>query len=303
MKKKLGIYIGRFQPFHKGHLKTVETILQHCEKCLIVLGSHLQFCSGYNPWTSNERMNLITAAVGAEHANDILFFPISDTIYLEDNWKMQIIRGVFQHCTDDDSILLYGHNKDESSYYLKLFPQWNLVEIDNFENYNSTDFRRAYFSNETQQAIYDMIPQANHAALAQWRTKELFDDIKKVFFEAADQPAQTSKNLLFVKQYGYVLLQELSVYKSVILLSLPCKSGELLEALENLSAEKQGKENFKYEKRFPGRESTVTVEEYCIPSFNVKLLPEKMCWICLDELFLNRSRLIEDHYQIISYLN
>ena len=40
MKKyKLGMYLGRFQPFHNGHKYIVEWMLEECERVVIVIGS------------------------------------------------------------------------------------------------------------------------------------------------------------------------------------------------------------------------------------------------------------------------
>lgn len=34
---KTGVFIGRFQPFHEGHRRCVEHILQHNDRCTILL--------------------------------------------------------------------------------------------------------------------------------------------------------------------------------------------------------------------------------------------------------------------------
>jgi cytidyltransferase-like protein len=40
MKKyKLGMYLGRFQPFHNGHKAIVDKMLEECEEVVIVVGS------------------------------------------------------------------------------------------------------------------------------------------------------------------------------------------------------------------------------------------------------------------------
>ena len=39
------------------------------------------------------------------------------------------------------SIGLIGHEKDESSYYLRMFPQWPLVESPNIDGRSATELR------------------------------------------------------------------------------------------------------------------------------------------------------------------
>ena len=38
-KHEVGLYIGRFQPFHNGHLSVVREALKHCNNLIIVVGS------------------------------------------------------------------------------------------------------------------------------------------------------------------------------------------------------------------------------------------------------------------------
>lgn len=39
MKRRLGVYVGRFSPWHKGHFQVVLDALEHCEHVLILIGS------------------------------------------------------------------------------------------------------------------------------------------------------------------------------------------------------------------------------------------------------------------------
>jgi nicotinamide-nucleotide adenylyltransferase len=58
-----GLMIGRFQPFHKGHLFLVRQILQDCDELIIAIGS-AQFNYTYtDPFTAGERVMMIHAAL------------------------------------------------------------------------------------------------------------------------------------------------------------------------------------------------------------------------------------------------
>ena len=45
-----GIYIGRFQRFHLGHLPTLNLALDKAEQVILILGSHRVAADTRNPW-------------------------------------------------------------------------------------------------------------------------------------------------------------------------------------------------------------------------------------------------------------
>ena len=77
---KRGLMVGRFQPFHKGHLFLVRQILQDCDELIIAIGS-AQFNYSYtDPFTAGERIMMIHAALVESKINlaicPILIFSI-----------------------------------------------------------------------------------------------------------------------------------------------------------------------------------------------------------------------------------
>ena len=61
-----GLFVGRFQPFHLGHLKVIEWILERCEKVTVVIGSSLEFSTQRNPFTYEERREMIEKSLEKE---------------------------------------------------------------------------------------------------------------------------------------------------------------------------------------------------------------------------------------------
>ncbi|RLG18843.1 nicotinamide-nucleotide adenylyltransferase [Candidatus Micrarchaeota archaeon] len=74
----IGLFIGRFQPFHNGHLEAVKWMLKKCDEVIILVGSS-QFCyEKENPFTVGERIEMITSslkAAGLWQKCQVLFLP------------------------------------------------------------------------------------------------------------------------------------------------------------------------------------------------------------------------------------
>ncbi len=60
---KRGLFVGRFQPFHLGHLNVVKTILKEVDELIIVLGSAQYSHRIGNPFTAGERLVMIRKAL------------------------------------------------------------------------------------------------------------------------------------------------------------------------------------------------------------------------------------------------
>jgi nicotinamide-nucleotide adenylyltransferase len=57
------LFVGRFQPFHFGHLHAIQTILEEAEELIIVVGSAQMSHEPDNPFTAGERIEMIRAAL------------------------------------------------------------------------------------------------------------------------------------------------------------------------------------------------------------------------------------------------
>ena len=77
-----GLFIGRFQPFHKGHLATVKFALEKVEQLVIVVGSAQKSHEPRNPFTAGERIRMIKQSLDSDGETDvrrILIIPVPDT--------------------------------------------------------------------------------------------------------------------------------------------------------------------------------------------------------------------------------
>lgn len=73
------LFIGRFQPFHRGHLAMVKRILESNDGIIIGIGSAQYSHTGENPFTAGERYEMIERSLEAEGVRHYLIVPIPDT--------------------------------------------------------------------------------------------------------------------------------------------------------------------------------------------------------------------------------
>jgi len=66
MKNLSALYIGRFQPFHLGHLDSIKQILEKEDHVLIAIGSAEKSFLPENPFTAGERFQMIRESLDEE---------------------------------------------------------------------------------------------------------------------------------------------------------------------------------------------------------------------------------------------
>ena len=77
---KFGLFIGRFQPFHLGHLSDIKKILAKTDFLVICIGSAQEKRTEKNPLSAAERRKIIKHALNSEKisSNRYAFINISD---------------------------------------------------------------------------------------------------------------------------------------------------------------------------------------------------------------------------------
>jgi len=73
------LFIGRFQPFHKGHLFMVKRILKKHSEIIIGIGSAQYSHTNENPFTAGERYEMIKRTLDGEGIHNYHIVPIPDT--------------------------------------------------------------------------------------------------------------------------------------------------------------------------------------------------------------------------------
>ncbi len=88
---KYGILVGRFQPFHLGHLKAVKFAMSKVDMLWIIIGSAQKSHEPRNPFTAGERLVMIKMTLDAEKVNPQkwLAVPVND-VNDHSRWTDQI---------------------------------------------------------------------------------------------------------------------------------------------------------------------------------------------------------------------
>jgi nicotinamide-nucleotide adenylyltransferase len=75
-----GLLVGRFQPFHRGHLGLIRSLRRKApgERLLVVIGSAEQAYTWENPFTAGERFEMIERALAEAHLSDVAIVPVVD---------------------------------------------------------------------------------------------------------------------------------------------------------------------------------------------------------------------------------
>ncbi|MFD1731375.1 adenylyltransferase/cytidyltransferase family protein [Deinococcus malanensis] len=163
------MYIGRFEPPHQAHLLVMLEALQSVQKLIVVIGSARAARNTKNPFTAEERQDLIWAMLleAGVPKSRVLFVHVRDYFYNESLWLSEVQAGVQAHTRGSTDVALIGHLKDESSYYLRSFPAWEFIPTHVVSALSATDVRRAYFEDRLEDVL-GMVPPAVHAFLVRF---------------------------------------------------------------------------------------------------------------------------------------
>ena len=148
------VVIGRFQPVHNGHVALLQAGLQQARRLVVVAGSMHQPRSFKNPFTVAEREQMIRSALPVQEQARVHVVGVSDAPYDDAEWLQAVQNAVHAamaaHGSDPATarVALLGHMKDNSSYYLRIFPHWQWLPFSNVAGIDATSIRHAYFSEE-----------------------------------------------------------------------------------------------------------------------------------------------------------
>lgn len=169
--------IGRFQPLHNAHLEIIKRCTALTDQLVIVAGSAKQPRTYKNPFTFDERRQMILAA-SAGLSLRVYVEPNIDTIYNDQAWAVRVqgIHSKYQILGTKNAII--GHKKDDSSFYLDMFPQWDYINVEEIEPLSAVDIRDLYFKWDfNSNFIKNVVPETTYDFLMNFRRTEEFAQI------------------------------------------------------------------------------------------------------------------------------
>lgn len=146
------VFIGRFQPFHNGHLAVVREALANAESLIMLCGSAHEAASTRNPWTTGEIEAMIRACLDPAEQARVHVIPLPDALYNEKRWLRSvqaavnsIVGPMTSHAEVAPTIGLIGMDERGEGYYPSRFPRWGSLAIDEVNGIRATVVREALF--------------------------------------------------------------------------------------------------------------------------------------------------------------
>jgi bifunctional NMN adenylyltransferase/nudix hydrolase len=333
------VFLGRMEPFHIGHEEVINKALTMAERVIVLVGSSNQPRTIKNPFTFEERKTMIQDAnkafPGGANCLRLLIAPLRDQKYNDQVWVASVQNIVQQEITKaigwtDKPIRvgLIGHSKDESSYYLQMFPQWELVEHQINEQVHATDIRTLYFESNIKY-LKHVVPSVVYNLLEAFSKTSEYNDLKAEYdfikkYKKSWEVAPYAPSFITVDavviQSGHVLLIKRKASPGKGLFALPGGFVNQIERLEDamirelreetkikvpapvLRGSIKSKEVFdKPDRSLRGR--TITQAYYIeLPSGPLSLVKggddaASAHWVPIS--FLREEEMFEDHYHII----
>jgi len=209
------VLIGRFQPIHNAHLEIIKRATALCEQLVIITGSAAQPRTYKNPFTSAERAQMIKYAAGG------LSMLISveenpDTIYNDQAWAVRVQALVAKHTKPGDKVGIIGHKKDDSSFYLDMFPQWGFENVELIEFLSAVNIRDLFFKRDVNMSfIKGVVPESTFDFLMKFketaeyeqiiREREFVINYKKQYASLPYPPIFSTADAVVI-QSGHILL-------------------------------------------------------------------------------------------------
>lgn len=231
----IAVVVGRFQPVHNAHVELLKRAGNLASKVVVVLGSSRLPRTYKNPWVDRERAAMLIEAIDPLKKitkSEFTYEYVVDTMYNDQAWAVRVQQIVNKIAKATDKVAIIGHEKDESSFYLKLFPQWELVSQPLIEPLNASQIREVYFNPSTCNLNWfkGVLPNSTISYL-RWfkdspeyeqvvREKEFIETYKKQFEHLKFAPIFVTTDAVVI-QSGHVLMVKRGAEPGKGLLAFP----------------------------------------------------------------------------------
>ena len=139
-----GLFIGRFQPFHKGHLNDVKTALKEVDELIIAIGSSQESNTKKNPFSADKRKNMIELALKKENITNYKIFNVPDF-----NNDVKWLGFIKNNLPQFDVVFISDKNTDGERWVeLCLKDKFPIKKIHALKNISSTIIREIIIDNK-----------------------------------------------------------------------------------------------------------------------------------------------------------
>ena len=199
------------------------------DEVLVLVGGATKALDYNNPFTYDERKELITKAIlNSDRARSLnlvekdldriaTIYGLRDHPYNDEKWVEQVQAIVEEHkfMGHNTTITLMGHLKDDSSFYLKLFPQWDFIDVEFKNELSAVDIRKEIYTNGISNYIKYSVPETTYAMLEDKYRKGEFELPQEEYeyteayhksWEGSPFPVQFITADAVVVQQGHILL-------------------------------------------------------------------------------------------------
>jgi len=147
-KKKCALFIGRFQPPHKGHLEAIKKILGANDEIVIVVGSAQSSHSLDNPFTAGERILMLRSVLKEERIDPARCYviPLPDA-EMHAVWVAKVIA----YCPPFD--IIYSNEPLTRRLFEEMGFTLGSIPLFHREIYDATEIRRRMLADEEWQSL------------------------------------------------------------------------------------------------------------------------------------------------------
>jgi nicotinamide-nucleotide adenylyltransferase len=157
-----GLLIGRFQPFHLGHLDAVLFGLSRTENLFICIGSSNKSNESRNPFSAKERREMITSSIEPSMADRIKIFDIPD-VGDHEKWTFEIDKIVPKYD------VIFTNDEFTKTLFEKRKISVISVILKDREKFSGTNIRNLITEDKNWR---DLVPQGTRNVLDSINAKE-----------------------------------------------------------------------------------------------------------------------------------
>jgi nicotinamide-nucleotide adenylyltransferase len=145
---KRGLYVGRFQPFHLGHLSAIKEVLKEADELVVVIGSAQYSHNFNNPFTAGERLVMVRKALEESGVDSgrVWIVPVPD-VHLHMMW-VSSVEGYTPHFD-----VVYSNEPLTRRLFTEAGYQVKPIRFFDRKDYSSTEIREKMVKDENWEKL------------------------------------------------------------------------------------------------------------------------------------------------------